>query len=42
MYFTQNKTISIGDAKAALGNSVSYSELKFVFKYMEYKGKVEF
>jgi broad-specificity NMP kinase len=41
-YFTQNKTKSIGDAKMALGNSISYSELKFVFKYLEYNGKMEF
>ncbi|MFA4853487.1 MAG: helix-turn-helix domain-containing protein, partial [Bacteroidales bacterium] len=40
-YFTQNKTTSLGDAKAYFGNKVTYSELIFVFKYLEYKGKHE-
>jgi uncharacterized protein YpbB len=41
-YFAKNKTISISKAKTDLGNKVTYAELKFVMKYLEYLGKQGF
>ena len=41
-YFRKNKTTSVSKAKADLGNSVSYSELKFVMKHLEYQGRQVF
>jgi hypothetical protein len=40
-YFSNTQSKSLGDAKAALGDKVTYSELRFVLKYMEFTGKTE-
>jgi len=36
-YFANTDTNNLGPAKAALGDEVSYRELRFVLKYMEYQ-----
>ncbi len=40
-YFSNTQSKSLGDAKTALGDKVTYSELRFVLKYMEFTGKTE-
>ena len=39
-FFIENKTKSINLAKSNLGESVSYSDLKFVLKHLEFEAKV--
>jgi uncharacterized protein YpbB len=38
-FFARYDTTSMGSAKAALGEKVSYSELRLVMKHLEYQGK---
>jgi uncharacterized protein YpbB len=38
-YFIKNNSISLGPAKTALGNSVSYAELRFVLNHLKFIGK---
>jgi len=35
-YFTEHKTMSFNDVKTDLGDTVTYGELRFVYKYLEY------
>ena len=39
-WFLKNPTLALGPAKAELGDGVSYSELKFVRKYLEYSKQI--
>ncbi|MCX6240008.1 MAG: helix-turn-helix domain-containing protein [Bacteroidia bacterium] len=39
-WFLQNPTLGLGPAKAELGDGVSYSELRFVRKYLEYTRQI--
>ncbi len=38
-FFARHHTASMGSAKAALGEAVSFSDLKLVMKYLEFTGK---
>jgi len=39
-YFTKAEIYSLTPAKEALGNDVSYAEIRFVLKHLEYTGKI--
>lgn len=39
-YFQKHKTYKINDAKHALGEKVSYPDLRFVLKYMQHTGQM--
>ncbi len=39
-YFIKNKTTSLTKAKIDLDNGITYGELKFVIKYLEYQEKI--
>jgi hypothetical protein len=39
-YFSHNDSYLLGPAKAELGDSVSFGELRLVAKYLEYKNKI--
>lgn len=39
-WFLENKSYSLGDAKAGLGGRVSYSELKYVLKYLLFSQQI--
>jgi hypothetical protein len=41
-YFAKSESLNLGPAKAALGDEVSYGEMRFVLKYLEHAGKVGF
>ena len=38
-FYTQNVLFSIADAKRKLGDSISYADIRFVMKYMEFKSR---
>ncbi len=40
-YFQKSKSLQLNDAKHALGDEVSYSDLRFVLNYMRHTGQVE-
>ena len=40
-FFIRENTQLLSEAKAALGDDVSYSELRFVLNYLRFKGEVE-
>ncbi len=40
-FFLNNKTATLGEAKAALGDEVSYSELRFVLSHLRFTGEIE-
>jgi len=40
-YLLKNTSYSIGQAKAALGNDITYAELRFVLNHLKYKEKSE-
>ena len=39
-WFLQNKTFNLGSAKAGLGESVNYSELRYVLKYLMFSQQI--
>ena len=40
-YFTKTNEYKLSPAKEALGNEVSYSELRFVLRHLEFIGKIK-
>ena len=39
-WYLQNPTLALGPAKAELGDGVTYSELKFVLKYLMFTKQI--
>jgi hypothetical protein len=39
-YFSKTKNFQLGPAKTKFGDDVSYSELRYVLKYLQYKGEM--
>ena len=39
--FQKQETTLLSEAKAALGEDVTYSELRFVFQHLRFKGEIK-